>query len=155
MVDEPSTTATTDEDVFARFSRIRLDQVNIEYYRGLLLGELRAGRCARCEQWHTPLRPICPACWSPEVEVRAVRGTGTVHLLTRLHQGPPVVDYTSPWPLAAVELDEQQGLRIAAPLTDTPTALQRIGQRVELAWIERDGAPWPAFRAVPGEENAL
>jgi uncharacterized OB-fold protein len=143
-----------DEEVFQRFPRIRLDQVNIEYYRGLLVRELRAGWCSHCLRWHTPLRPICPNCWATDITVRPVRGVGTVHLLTRLHQGPPVVDYAPPWPLAAIELTEQVGLRIAATLVDTPDPLQRIGQPVELVWIDREGAPWPAFRAVTGKENA-
>lgn len=100
-----------------------------------------------------PLRPICPSCWFADVTARAVQGVGTVHLLTRLYQGPPVVDYSPPWPLAAVELAEQVGLRITAPLVETPDALQRIGQPVQLVWIDRDGVPWPAFRAVAGKEN--
>lgn len=147
-------TSLTTETVFERFPRVRLDQINIEYYRGLLLHELRAGWCPGCERWHTPLRPICPSCWSTEVVARPVHGTGTIHLLTRLHQGPPIVDYTTPWPLASIELAEQPGLRVVAPLVDTPAALQRIGQPAELTWIERDGAPWPAFRVVADKENA-
>ncbi|MCX4095760.1 Zn-ribbon domain-containing OB-fold protein [Nocardia sp. alder85J] len=138
----------TDEDVFRRFPRVRLDQVNIEYYRALLVRHLTAGWCRNCERWHTPLRPICPSCWTADVTVRQVEGKGTVHLLTRLYQGPPIVDYSPPWPLAAVELAEQEGLRIVAPLVDTPEAAQRIGQSVELVWIDRDGTPWPAFRAT-------
>ncbi|WP_174183802.1 Zn-ribbon domain-containing OB-fold protein [Nocardia barduliensis] len=142
-----------DEEVFQRYPRIRLDQVNVEYYRGLLTHTLTAGWCPHCALWHTPLRPMCPSCWATEVTVRPVQGAGTVHLLTRLHQGPPVVDYSPPWPLAAIELAEQPGLRIVAPLVQTPDALQRIGQPVELVWIDREGAPWPAFRAVTGKEN--
>ncbi|WP_174183552.1 Zn-ribbon domain-containing OB-fold protein [Nocardia barduliensis] len=144
----------SDEEVFARYPYIRLDQVNIEYYRGLLTHELTAGWCSECLRWHTPLRPICPSCWSPEVTARPVQGAGTVHLLTRLHQGPPLVDYSTPWPLAAIELDEQVGLRVVAPLVDTPDALQRIGQPVELTWIERAESPWPAFRVVAAKDNA-
>ncbi len=150
---EPTRTPT-DEEVFQRYPQIRLDQVNIEFYRGLLRRELVAGWCADCQTWHTPLRPICPSCWSADVTAREVAGTGTVHLLTLLHQGPPVVAYSPPWPLAAIELTEQTGLRIVAPLVETPQSQQRIGQTVELTWIDRDGAPWPAFRAVSGKENA-
>ena len=79
--------------------------------------------CPDCGRWHTPLRPICPSCWSGRVGPQPVAGTGTVYAITLLHQGPPPVAYSPPWPLAAVE-----------PVT--------------LTWIERDGAPWPAFRAV-------
>lgn len=144
----------SDEEVFARYPRIRLDQVNIEHYRAMLEHKLTAGWCGHCATWHTPLRPICPSCWAPDVSVRPVAGVGTIHLLTRLNQGPPVVDYSPPWPLAAIELAEQTGLRIVATLVDTPDSLQRIGQPVELTWIDRDGSPWPAFRAVADKENA-
>ncbi len=143
-----------DATVLARYPAIRLDHVNKELYRGYLRHELVAGRCADCGLWHTPLRPICPACWSERVAAAPVGGRGTVHTLTLLHQGPPVVAYSPPWPLAAVELVEQPGLRVAATLVDTPFEQQRVGTVVELTWIERDGAPWPAFRAAALEGRA-
>ena len=140
---------TTELDlVLARYPAVRLDAVNQELYRGYLRHQLVAGHCPDCRRWHTPLRPICPSCWSPRVGPRPVRGAGSIYAITLLHQGPPVVSYSPPWPLAAIELDEQTGLRIAATLVDTPPEQQRIGVPVELVWIERDGAPWPAFRAM-------
>jgi uncharacterized OB-fold protein len=48
------------------------------------------------------------------------------------------------YPLAAVDLEEQPGLRVTAPLVDVDHP--RIGDAVELTWIERGGAPVPAFR---------
>jgi uncharacterized OB-fold protein len=137
-----------DDVVLASYPAIRLDGVNRELYRGYLRHQLVAGHCADCERWHTPLRPICPSCWSPRVQARPVRGVGSIYAITLLHQGPPVVSYSPPWPLAAIELIEQSGLRVAATLVDTPAEQQRVGVPVELVWIDRDGAPWPAFRAV-------
>ena len=137
-----------DETVLARYPEIRLDQVNKEQYRGFLRHELVAGHCPDCGRWHTPLRPICPSCWSRRVAPRPVDGAGSVYAITLLHQGPPIVSYAPPWPLAAIELIEQPGLRVTATLVDTPADQQHIGTAVELVWIERDGAPWPAFRAV-------
>jgi uncharacterized OB-fold protein len=137
-----------DDLVLASYPAFRLDAVNVEQFRGYLRHELLAGYCPDCERWHTPLRPICPSCWSARVGPRPVRGDGSVYAITLLHQGPPVVSYSPPWPLAAIELTEQTGLRVAATLVDTPPEQQRIGVPVELVWIERDGAPWPAFRAV-------
>ncbi|MBY8862901.1 OB-fold domain-containing protein [Nocardia sp. CA2R105] len=122
--------------------------MNTPYYAGLLEHRLLAGHCEECGVWHTPLRSRCPSCWSATVAPKEVSGHGHIHVLTLLHQGPPGVPYSPPWPLAAIELAEQPGLRVAATLVDTPIEHQRIGQAVELAWIERDGAPWPAFRAV-------
>jgi uncharacterized OB-fold protein len=137
-----------DETVLARYPAIRLDHVNKELYRGFLRHELVAGHCADCGRWHTPLRPICPSCWSQRVAPRPVDGAGSVYAITLLHQGPPIVSYSPPWPLAAIELAEQPGLRVTATLVDTPAERQRVGTAVDLVWIERDGAPWPAFRAV-------
>jgi uncharacterized protein len=142
-VPEPS-----DEEVLQRFPSVRLDHLNKQYYKGLLRRQLRAGRCAQCGRWHTPLRPICPACWSARVGPEPVSGRGTVYLLTSLHQGPPApgVDYSGGFPLAGIELAEQPGLRVAATVVDCPHDQLRVGLAVELTWIDRDGAPWPAFR---------
>ena len=66
-----------------------------------------------------------------------------------LHQGPPApgVDYSAgPHPVATVELDEQSALRLTTTIIDCPVDDIAIGQSVELAWIERDGAPFPVFR---------
>ena len=84
----------------------------------------------------------------------ASSGHGTVHLLTFLRQGPPArgVDYTGGFLLAAIELAEQSGLRVEATVVDCPRDRLRIGLEVELTWIGRAGAPWPAFR--PAERPA-
>ena len=101
---------SSDERVLERFPDVRLDHLNKQYYEGLLRHELLAGRCRACGRWHTPLRPICPSCWSAGVSPVPVSGRGTVHLLTFLHQGPsaPGVDYSGGFPLAAIELAEQR-----------------------------------------------
>jgi uncharacterized protein len=145
--------ASGDEAVLERFPDVRLDHLNKRYYLGLLRRELLAGRCRACERWHTPLRPICPSCWSAEVSPVPVSGRGTVYLLTFLHQGPPApgVDYAGGYPLAAIELAEQAGLRVEATVVDCPRDRLRVGLEVELTWIDRDRGgeqktPWPAFR---------
>ena len=65
-----------------------------------------------------------------------------------LHQGPPAegVDYSTPHPVVTVELDEQQGLRFTSTVVGSANEDIRIGERVELDWIERGGMPLPVFR---------
>jgi uncharacterized protein len=140
----------SDETVLERFPGVRLDHLNKQYYSGLLRRKLLAGRCQACGRWHTPLRPICPSCWSSEVGPEPVSGRGTVHLLTFLHQGPPGADYSGGFPLAAIELAEQAGLRVEATVVDCPRDRLRVGLEVELTWLGRAGAPWPAFRPAGG-----
>ena len=59
------------------------------------------------------------------------------------------------WPLAAIELIEQAGLRFVATIVDCPPEQLRIGLPVELTWITRADAPWPAFRPTPEARNVI
>ncbi|HEY4850755.1 MAG TPA: OB-fold domain-containing protein [Streptosporangiaceae bacterium] len=157
IVDGVPEATRADETVLERFPAVRLDHLNKRYYQGLLRRELLVNRCLACGAWHTPLRPICPACWSADLRPTAVSGRGTVYALTLLHQGPPApgVNYATPFPLAAVELVEQPGLRVESTLVDWAREDLRIGLEVELTWIDREGAPWPAFRPVArGKQRA-
>jgi uncharacterized OB-fold protein len=144
-----SDTQLSDADLVAGYAPLTVDRDTAEFYRGWLARELRPNRCADCGHWHHPPRPMCPECWSWNVEPTAVSGRGTIYLLILLHQGPPApgVDYSAgPYPVAAVELEEQAGLRITSTIVDTPPHELSIGQAVELTWIERNGLPFPAFR---------
>ncbi len=138
----------SDEQVLQAFPQVRLDHRNKDFYRALLGHELVAARCRGCGTWFTPVRSVCPGCWSDDVAVSPVAGRGRVHLLILLHQGPPAADvsYATPWPLAAVELEEQEGLRFVGTIVGCPPERLRIGLPVEVTWIERDGGPWFAFR---------
>lgn len=137
-----------DADVLAAYPETRLDHHNKYFYAGLLRHELILGRCAACHTWQTPLRSLCASCWSTDVIASPVSGRGAIFLLTLLHQGPasPGVSYSPPWPLAAIELEEQPGLRLPATIVECPSDLLEVGLEVEVTWVEREGSPWYAFR---------
>lgn len=92
---------------------------------------------------------MCPQCWGWNIVPTEVSGRGTVHLLMRLHQGPPTpgVDYTHGHPVVTVELEEQASLRVTSTVLDIAPEDLHIGTAVELDWIDREGAPFPVFRA--------
>jgi len=140
----------SDEELLTRFAGYGVDHDTAAHLRGRLVRQLLINRCAACGHWHHPPRPVCPRCWSTDVSAQPVAGTGTVYLTVFLHQGPPVpgVDYSTPYPLVSVELDEQPGLRFSATVVGAgDTAPETvIGRRARLDWIERDGVPVPAFR---------
>lgn len=146
--------AITDEQIVERFPRARIDHDNKGHYKGLLEKKLLINRCGDCGIWHIPPRSICPECWSKNVVPSEVCGKGRVHLLTFLHQGAPApgVDYSTPYPLATVELEEQKGLRFSSTIVNCEREAMRIGMAVRLTWIERDGAPHPVFE--PASEEA-
>ena len=143
-------TTPSDQDILEAFPLHPIDHDNKEIYRGRLQKRLLVNRCADCGTWSQPPRGLCPACWSDAVVATEVSGRGTVYLTMLLHQGPvvPGVDYSEPHPVVTVELEEQSGLRITATMTGLPADEIRIGMPVELAWIDRDGEPTPAFRVI-------
>jgi uncharacterized OB-fold protein len=144
------TTEITDEDLVARFPGHQIDHDSKAFYRGWLERRLLVNRCADCGAWHHRPKPVCPRCWSSDVRPTQVAGTGTIFMFVLLHQGPPAegVDYSTPYPVVTVELDEQEGLRLTSTVVGVANDEIRIGRRVELDWIERAGAPMPVFRLV-------
>jgi uncharacterized OB-fold protein len=140
--------AITDEELVRRFPHHRLDYESRPRFRGYLEHQLVVNRCQDCSTWHEPPGPVCPHCWSSRVVPTPVKGTGSIHMAIFLHQGPPAegVDYSTPYPVVAVELDEQEGLRFVATVAGADQADIAIGSRVRLDWVDRGGEPVPAFR---------
>ncbi|MFC4950070.1 Zn-ribbon domain-containing OB-fold protein [Pseudonocardia sp. GCM10023141] len=143
-------TAPTDAPPWERYPNHPMDEDSVALYEGWLVRELRLPRCRRCNRWHTPPRSLCPFCWSDDLTFTPLSGRGTVHLSMVLHVGPPapVVEY--PYPLVTVELEEQPGLRFTSTVVDGDADPVVIGSAVELVWIDRAGAPFPAFRTTSG-----
>lgn len=137
----------SDEALVERFPGQPITHDTAEHYRGRLDHRLLLGKCRSCGHWHSPPKPVCPQCWSFDVESAPVSGDGTIYMAIFLHQGPPAtgVDYSVPYPVVTVELDEQPGLRFTATVVGADNDAIRIGARVELNWIEREGMPVPVF----------
>jgi uncharacterized OB-fold protein len=138
----------TDEELIERFAGYGVDHDTAAHLRGRLDRQLLINRCGSCGHRHHPPRPVCPQCWSDEITAEPVAGDGTIHLAIFLYQGPPAtgVDYSTPYPLVTVDLDEQPGLRFSATVVGSRNEQVVIGTRVRLDWIERDGVPVPVFR---------
>jgi uncharacterized OB-fold protein len=138
-----------DSPLFEHFSG-QIDHDTKAHYRAILERRLALSHCRACGHWHHPPLPLCPACCSADIGADEVSGRGTVALLTWMHQGPPTtgVDYAEPHPVVSVELDEQRGLRYTSTILDCTPEQLCIGLRVEVAWVERQGAPFPVFRAT-------
>ena len=148
------TESISDEQLLERFPGVRIDHDNKAFYCGLLDRQLLMSRCADCGHWFHPPRSICPKCWSRDIRATAVKGSGTIHLLIFLHQGPPApgVSYDTPHPVATIEFDEQPGLRYTSTIVGSRNEDLAIGQRVELTWIDRGSNPVPVFRRIDGAE---
>jgi uncharacterized OB-fold protein len=148
----PKDASLDDEQLVELFRAYALNHDNKAIFRARLDHELRMMRCRDCGTWHEPPKPICPACWSKHVEPTPVSGRGTIFMAIFLHQGPPTpgVDYTTPYPVVTVELDEQPGLRFTSTVVGAENEHIVIGAPVTLDWLDRDGVPVPVFRLAAG-----
>lgn len=138
----------SDDAVFAHFHDVQIDRDNLEHYRALMTGRLVINRCGDCGYWIYPHRPMCPECLSWNVAPSEVSGRGKVYMFTLLHQSrDPDKPLTEPMGLAAIELEEQRGLRYLSRVVDVPGEALEHGMPVTLTWIEESGRTWPAFAA--------
>ncbi len=97
--------------------------------------ELLIQHCTACGAYQFYPRPFCLACNSMALEWKQVNGDATIYSMTTVHvQISP--DFNPPYVAAVVELDE--GPRM---LTNIEGGDPKIGDRVKLAWRERDGLP--------------
>lgn len=137
----------SNEELVQRFPGEPITYDNADHYRGRLHRKLLLNRCADCGVWHAPAKPVCPACWSTGVVPTEVSGNGTIYMAIFLHQGPPApgVDYSTPYPVVTVELDEQPGLRFTSTVAGASNDDIRIGEPVRLDWQDRFGSPMPVF----------
>lgn len=146
-------TGPSDEDVFAHFHDVHIDRDNLEHYRALMTGRLVINRCGDCGRWIYPHRPMCPKCLSWNVTPTEVSGRGRVYMFTLLHQlRDPNQPLDEPMGLAAIELEEQDGLRYLSRVVGVPGESLWHGMPVSLTWMEDGGRCWPAF--TPSEEAA-
>lgn len=140
----------SDSEVIQRLPRSWVDHDNIEFFRGLLQRRLLLNRCQDCATWYHVPWPGCPRCWSEDVRPTEVSGRGVIHSMTTSLLAPaPGRDEPEEHCVALVELEEQEGLRVALTVVGRSSDDDvRIGSAVQLTWIERDGEPLPAVQPI-------
>ncbi len=141
MADHPRPVPAPDD-----LSRGFWDEVNA--------GNLVAQQCTECGWMAYPPDIICPSCLSTGRSFvwKRLSGRGTLRSWTVVRSAflPGFASYV-PYVVAAVEMEEQKGLRLTARLVDGPGAPLRYGSPVETLFEEiADGVNVPVFRLVAG-----
>jgi uncharacterized OB-fold protein len=122
------------------------DALSRPFWEAAARHELFLQRCADCGRFQFYPRPFCLACQSDTVAWVSAAGTGTVYSQTTVHlQIAP--EFDPPYIVAVVELDE--GVRLTTNIID---GITEIGDRVRVAWLEREGLPpLPVFTPAAGD----
>jgi uncharacterized protein len=142
----------TDEQVLDAYKSLPIDHDSKNFWKGCLQKKLVINRCQSCGNYIQFPKPMCPKCWSEDVVPTQVSGKGSVYLASFYHQGPGVG--AEPYPAVAIELVEQEGLRISATMINCKKEDIHIGMPVDLVWLEWQGAPIPAFQPDPSSSSA-
>lgn len=115
------------------------------FWSGLGQGRWRTTRCRACERQTFPPKPVCPHCWSAEVEWSDLGARGTLYSFTRIHAAPAVFAPEAPYACGIVDLED--GIRLACRLVEREDMPLAVGQAVEVVVLQyRDG---PLFAARP------
>ena len=102
--------------------------------------------CKSCGRFHFYPRPVCPECWSDDLDWRPVGGRGTVwsYTVVRFAHGANEGWKTRvPYVVALVELEE--GVRMMGNVVDGPVESVRSGMAVELDYREYEDGLIPVF----------
>lgn len=122
------------------------DDNDLPYWEGLREGVLRVPRCASCETWRSPGRPICGECWSFDTAWVEVPARGTVFSWTRTHRDfMEELDVRAPYDTVLVQLDDAP-VRLLGLLRDDQERPPVIGESVS-GLVEQPGnAAWAVLR---------
>ena len=117
---------------------------NEGYWLAAKDGRLVIQRCTACGRYNHPPRPMCPECHGVEMTWQDVSGRGVVYSYSLLHHPQhPSFEY----PVPAVLVDLEEGVRVVSNLVDLPTEDIRIGMAVEVTFAPTaDDFAVPVFR---------
>lgn len=120
-----------------------LTEDNHAYWEAAREGRLVTQRCGRCGRLRHPPRPMCPTCHAVEHEIVDLAGTGVVYSYSILHH-PQNPAFT--YPVIAVLVDLDEGIRIVSNLIDIEPSQVRIGLPVQVRFEPtRDDMAVPVF----------
>jgi uncharacterized protein len=117
--------------------------------------QLAIQRCATCGwRFHPPV-PICTHCHGEELRYEKVSGHGTVYSCTLVTADlDPRFEAAVPLLVAAIELDEQDGLVVVANIVNAAPPSVRIGDRCDVVFETLPGGlVLPQFR-LSGRSDA-
>jgi uncharacterized OB-fold protein len=123
-----------------------LDGSNDFFWHSGADGRLRFWTCAACGYRTHPGGAVCARCLSRDVAAQPVSGRATVLTYTvNVQQWDAGQE---PYCIAIVGIDEQDDLRLTTNIVDCDPWSVRIGDRVEVAFLERHGLWYPLFRPM-------
>jgi uncharacterized OB-fold protein len=121
-----------------------LDDLNREFWTAGRDDVLRLRRCANCQLWLHPPRPVCPKCWGRDVAWEATNGRGSLYSFTVNHKAWSP-DLPVPYVIGMVELEEQVGLRLTSNIVHCGTDDLVLGMPLRVVFEQQGDIFVPLF----------
>jgi uncharacterized OB-fold protein len=118
------------------------------FWKGGADGHLHLQRCSDCGYWIHPALPRCPSCLGKNLAPQVASGRGTVHSWTVNYQ--QWIPGSNPYVIGLIELEEQEGLRLATNVVGCDPDDVHIGMAVEVLFEENGDIYLPLFRPARG-----
>lgn len=114
-----------------------ISETNKPFWDGCRQHRLLAQQCISCQELRYPAADICPNCLSPRSDWRELSGHGAILSYIVIHRGyHPYWALRVPYNVAFIQLDE--GLRMFSNIVGTSNEALAVGQRVKVAFEQRD-----------------
>lgn len=123
-----------------------MDSDNRQYLEGWKQGNLMLQQCCGCRQFVFYPRPMCPHCWSDQLDWIKASGKGVVVSYSLVHR-PNHVAFADEVPITLAEIMLEEGVGMLARVLSDDIA---SGMRVELINDAESVQkyPLPIFRAA-------
>jgi uncharacterized protein len=123
----------------------RISEFTAPFWNALAKGAFISTRCLTCEHVTFPPKPVCPNCWSSDIQWQDLQTRGVLYSWTRVHAPPEAFAAESPYALGIVDLIE--GTRLACRLVPHDEVAFGPGIPVEMVLLQY--ADGPMFAARP------
>jgi uncharacterized OB-fold protein len=92
-------------------------------------------KCRGCGNTFAPYQPVCPSCWSEDLEDRQSTGQGSIYTFSIVHRAPmPAFRPDLPYAVAIVQLDE--GFYLTTNIVDCPVQDIQIDLPVRVEYVD-------------------
>jgi uncharacterized protein len=135
----------------SRFDLPTIEPETAPFWDALRSERLLLGRCLTCKRVHYYPRPMCPHCWSEDVDLVPAQGSGTLYTWSTVYMNdlPP---FDTQLPYVAAQVDLAEGVRITTKIVEAAPHSLQIGMPVVLAFEPiSDEVTIPVFRPAEGQ----
>jgi len=113
------------------------------FYKLVAERKLMAARCRKCGELLVPPRPMCPHCYSRDLEWTQLKGEGELLTYTVIHVSPKRFENMIPYAVGIVKLVE--GPKLPGMIRGIEPDKIKIGMKVKVDFDTALPSEWPQW----------